>query len=227
MYMKGEKKQLLVYTLHSQPVKVSVGGKATCFNDIYFSLNWCTFSSASLEGRGHQERLNVRNLKLYICKHLVRDFLWTNWATRSCSASRDVAQPRPDHQQIILHTYCYADTFQPELLLAWVYSAVAGITQWLTICSSQKAWFTTFLAFVLLFSFFPDCAAFFSPSSTWHGAAYMSCTVFLPLPVITGFTSSIFSQNVNSLFPFSYQLSHSYVRIVLFPACPVLDSHWR
>lgn len=185
------------------------------------------FSSASLEGKGHQERLSVRNLKLYIWKHLVRDFLWTNWATWNWSASRDVAQPRPDHQQIILQAERYLHSNRYELLLAWVYCAVAGITQWLTICSSQKAWFTTFLAFVLLFSFFPDCASFFSPSSTWHGAAYMSCTVFLPLPVITGFTSSIFSQNVNSLFPFSYQLSHSYVRIVLFPACPVLDSRWR
>lgn len=139
-----------------------------------------------------------------------------------------MVQPRPDHQQITLQAERYLHSNRYKLLLAWVYSAVAGITQWLTIYSSQKAWFTTFLAFVLLFSFFPDCVAFFfSPSSTWHEAAYVSCTVFLPLPVITGFTSSIFSQNVNSLFPFSYRLSHSYVRIFLFPACPVLDSHWR
>lgn len=44
-----------------------------------------------------------------------------------------------------------------------------------------------------------------------------------------GFSSSIFSQNINSLFffPCSYQLPHLYVNVFQFPACSVLDSQWR
>lgn len=70
------------------------------------------------------------------------------------------------------------------------------------------------------------CCFFLPCGRTWQVPADVNSAAFLLLPVVFQVFLLPSPPQMLILFPFSYRLLHLYMHILLFPACPVLDSCW-